>query len=68
MGMKRTHLFLIAILFISAMALVIATTHVFDEHTAKPVYSQKYELELRGKSLPRFHFPNVKEFFSQFAP
>ncbi|MBQ7948237.1 MAG: hypothetical protein IJ284_00600 [Clostridia bacterium] len=66
--MKRTYLFLIAILFVSAMALVLSTTHVFDERAAKPVYSQKYELELRGKTLPRFHLPDVKNFFSQFAP
>jgi uncharacterized protein involved in outer membrane biogenesis len=66
MGMKRTYLYLIAILFVSAIALVFSTTHVFDERAAKPAFSQKYELETQG--LPRLHLPNAKAFFNYFAP
>ena len=66
--MKRTNLYLIAILFVSAIALLFSTAHVFDERAAKPAFSSAYELEMHKNHLPRLHLPNAKAFFDYFAP
>ena len=70
MDMKRNYLLTVAILFISSMILLFSSTHVFDERSAKPVFSErKTEQILQKRILPTMYLPHVyKKFFSQFAP
>jgi hypothetical protein len=64
--MKRTYLYFIAVFFICAIASAVSAIQPPTKRTAQPTFSQRYEWQMRGKTLPRL--PNPKAFFHQFAP
>jgi hypothetical protein len=68
--MRRNYPYFLLSLFLICTFCLFSSTHVFDERSAAPVFSErKTERVLPQKVLPELQFSRLyRRFFSQFAP
>ena len=68
--MNKNFLLIVAISFICAMAMLLTSTHVFDEtQKSSVVTTTERHQPLPKNKVPKLRIPkDYKRFFSQFAP